>query len=216
MAELPEVISKYPRGMKDYHLAIHKDTKRDFKTHVTVIVGATGLGKSALAAGWPKVVKVPKPKGEPWFDGYISIEHQTMWIDDYRGNYKFDFFLELLDRYELLLPVKGSFEPMLARNIVITSNRKPREWYEGLFAKRPDEYQALKRRIDCYIKFTGWNRIRLVHGEIPLEVNVPDLPENAPDDMDWSCEEAEPVPLAPPWQQARRDWLDANAQAHAQ
>jgi len=52
-----------------------------------------------------------------------------------------------------LVETKGGQASFIAKNIIITSNAEPREWYQNM-----RNYSALVRRIDVVMKFTGENQ----------------------------------------------------------
>ena len=115
---------------------------RSWKTEVRVYVGPTGCGKtSSVVEEFPDVWF--KPDGA-WFDGYSGQPYVV--FDDFHGErdcgISFPFLLRLLDRYRMVVPVKGAFANWVPRVIIITSNYSPEQWY-------PCEDPApLLRRID--------------------------------------------------------------------
>jgi len=125
------------RGIAQYRLLL--STERDFKTHVTVIVGPTGTGKSSWCA---KYLKDPfwKTRGE-WWDGYRN--QGVVIMDEFYGWIKYDEFLRLLDRYPYRVQIKGGYVQFNSKMIFITSNKMPVEWYHSVEDKAP-----LLRRID--------------------------------------------------------------------
>jgi len=105
--------------------------------------GRTGLGKSHRAwaeAGLDAYPKVPSTK---FWDGYRGHKHVV--VDEFRGGISIEHLLRWLDKYPVLVEIKGSAVPLVAEKIWITSNLNPREWYPGL-----DELtlNALLRRIN--------------------------------------------------------------------
>ncbi len=117
-----------------------KTQQRTWKTKVIVCHGDPGTGKSKWAleqapeAYW-------KQRGN-WWDGYEG--QPDVVIDDYYGWLPFDTLLRLLDRYPMIVETKGGHAQFVAKTIIITSNKKPEEWYtnENL------DIRALLRRID--------------------------------------------------------------------
>jgi len=65
-------------------------------------------------------------------------------MDEFRGAIDIGHLLRWLDRYPVIVEVKGSSAVLKAEKIWITSNLHPREWYPLL-----DEatYLALERRL---------------------------------------------------------------------
>lgn len=53
-------------------------------------------------------------------------------IDEFRGAIDIAHLLRWLDRYPVLVEVKGGSRPLLASTIWITSNMDPRTWYPDL------------------------------------------------------------------------------------
>jgi len=108
-----------------------------------VFWGRTGTGKSHRAwdqAGAQAYVKDPRTK---WWCGYRGQENVI--IDEFRGVIDISHLLRWLDRYPVLVEVKGGSRPLCARKFWITSNLDPREWYPGLDA---DTLAALLRRLN--------------------------------------------------------------------
>lgn len=110
---------------------------------VFVYWGKSGAGKSRQAweqAGWDAYPKDPRTK---FWDGYQGQEHVV--IDEFRGGIDVAHVLRWLDRYPVLVEIKGSSVPLVAKKIWITSNLAPSEWYPGL---DEETLQALLRRLN--------------------------------------------------------------------
>jgi len=136
----PVTYARYPKFCD--RLLMEYTGRRSWKTEVRVYVGPTGCGKTSAAyQEFPDLWS--KPEGA-WFDGYNGEAHVL--IDDFRGGrdcgISFASMLQLLDRYRMVVPVKGSFVQWVPRVIIITSNIKPEFWYPW------EEVAPLKRRID--------------------------------------------------------------------
>lgn len=120
---------------------------------VKVFYGATGTGKSHdawLEAGPDAYVKDPRSKF--WY-GYHGQENVI--IDEFRGGIDISHMLRWLDKYPVLVEVKGSSCALKAKNIWITSNLHPKLWYPDLDLETMD---ALLRRV----KVTKcWGNLRL-------------------------------------------------------
>ena len=116
---------------------------------VHVYWGPTGTGKSRAvwdAAGMDAYAKDPRTK---FWCGYRGQEHVV--IDEFRGGIDIAHMLRWLDRYPVIVEVKGSATPLLATVIWITSNISPAAWYPDL-----DEPtgEALTRRLNV-VHFDG-------------------------------------------------------------
>lgn len=146
---------RYYKGVAQYQIL--KRDQRRWKSKVYVLVGEPGTGKSKWALdNFPNAYW--KQRGN-WWDGY---HHDDVVLDDFYGWLPFDTLLRLLDRYPLLVETKGGQASFIAKNIVITSNALPKEWYQNV-----RNYSALARRIDVVMKFTGENQF--------IEININEL-----------------------------------------
>lgn len=140
---------RYERGIRSYKRLKQQD--RDWEMEVLVFWGVPGSGKSRKAYEYGDVYFVPTPRdgSAVWFDGYEGQE--TIVLDDFYGWLRWSFLLKLLDRYPMELPVKGGFERMRSRRVVITSNTNPSQWYDYDEKK---QVSALKRRVTEVWHFT--------------------------------------------------------------
>ena len=85
-----------------------------------------------------------------WWDGYEQQE--TVVLDDFQGGLLFGFLLHLLDRYPLLVQVKGGTRVFNSKTIIITSNFAPDQWYTD--PRLAQNFPALERRLDTIYEFT--------------------------------------------------------------
>lgn len=109
---------------------------------VYVYHGPTGTGKSRRAfeeAGYDSYPKDPRSKF--WY-GYQG--QKNVIFDEFRGGIDISHMLRWLDRYPVMVEVKGSSRVLRAEKIWITSNLHPEEWYPGLDR---ESYRALERRL---------------------------------------------------------------------
>lgn len=107
-----------------------------------VLVGPTGTGKSATAWAEATFDAYPKDPMSKFWDGYRG--QKSVVIDEFRGTIGISHLLRWLDRYPLLVEVKGSSVVCCAETIWITSNLHPVNWYPDLDAVTVD---ALLRRL---------------------------------------------------------------------
>lgn len=66
-------------------------------------------------------------------------------IDEFRGDIDVSHLLRWLDRYPVIVEIKGSSLPLVAERIYITSNLHPLAWYPNL---DPLTQEALLRRLE--------------------------------------------------------------------
>lgn len=124
----------------------YKEKSRQWKPHVTWLWGASGAGKSRMAAEMGGE-NVYWKDSEKWWDGYDA--HETTIIDDFRpSQMKFSALLKLLDRYPLRLEVKGGYRQMLSTKIIITTIVHPENCYH---METEEPIKQLIRRIDDII-----------------------------------------------------------------
>jgi len=109
---------------------------------VFVFWGITGSGKSRRAWSEAGLDAYPKDPNSKFWDGYGSQKHVV--IDEFRGTIGISHMLRWLDRYPVLVEVKGSSAILRAEKIWITSNLDPRQWYPELDSCTRD---ALLRRL---------------------------------------------------------------------
>lgn len=139
---------RYYRGFERYLSLVGEHRSRDTPQEAYYFYGPPGSGKTR--AVWEtvedesRVYAVPTSSGKPWFDDYRPGYHSVILVDDYRGQWPVPFFLQLLDRYRLLLPVKGSHIHMGRAKIYVTSN----EPIETIYGDQPAvTIAAIRRRF---------------------------------------------------------------------
>lgn len=114
-----------------------------------VFWGPTGTGKSRTAWRLAGLSAYPKDPRTKFWDGYRDQEHVV--IDEFRGAIDLSHVLRWIDRYPVIVEVKGSSTVLNAKTIWITSNLNPNMWYPGL---DNESFQALLRRL-IVIHFDG-------------------------------------------------------------
>lgn len=139
---------KYQRGITAAKLAYAP--KRDWQPSVVVYWGRTGAGKTrAVYDNLSSPEDVYVHPGGPWFDGYDG--QPIVLFDDYAGSeFKLQYFLKLLDRYPMQVPIKGGFVSFIPQEIYITSNLNPNSWYSNA---NYEHVAAMKRRFTNVVHF---------------------------------------------------------------
>jgi hypothetical protein len=110
---------------------------------VKVYWGRTGTGKSRRAWAEAGLDAFPKDPRSKFWDGYRG--HENVVIDEFRGDIDISHILRWLDRYPTIVEIKGGATTLKAKNIWITSNISPHQWYPHLGEETRD---ALLRRLN--------------------------------------------------------------------
>jgi len=108
----------------------------------SVFWGETGTGKSRRAWEEAGLSGYPKNPNTKFWDGYQGHEHVV--LDEFRGRIDISYLLQWLDRYPVIVEIKGSATVLRARKFWITSNLDPRLWYPDA---DPATLDALLRRL---------------------------------------------------------------------
>lgn len=159
--EYTETFIRFHRGIEKSKFYFDLDKSRNWKTNCLILWGKPGSGKSHWAnelaeqSGWRQYWK---PKGE-WWDGYDGEEMVIM--DEFDGDMNFALFKNVVDRYRLVVPVKGGHVVFLARLLVITTNTDPQDWYQNT----GQDLRSLTRRIST-LRFQQCSRIHPEDREI--------------------------------------------------
>lgn len=116
---------------------------------VFVFWGSTGTGKSRRAWDEAGLDAFPKDPNTKFWDGYSGQQHVV--IDEFRGAISISHFLRWLDRYPVIVEIKGSSCVLKATTFWITSNLSPDDWYDGL---DNETKLALRRRFTSVVHFS--------------------------------------------------------------
>lgn len=140
-------IEEYPDKYIRYHTGMHRLAEhlaRNVREQRSVVTyafwGPAGCGKTRLCYDmFPNCFKITRDADQLWWDGYMGEE--VLLLDDFYGWIRWHFFLSVLDRYPLRLPIKGGHTYANWKVVLITSNKPPEQWYEH--GMKPE----LKRRL---------------------------------------------------------------------
>lgn len=112
---------KYNRGLESIQATITKKlTKPRRQVEVEIITGPPRIGKTEKAMTEnPDAFKIVG-RGLDWFCGYE--QEKTLVIDEYNNDAPITYMLNLLDSWQLRLPVKGSHTWANWTKVVITTN----------------------------------------------------------------------------------------------
>ena len=158
----PYQILRMNPNLYRYKTAI-KDMYYDKRSSETPIVrdmkvywhtGLTGSGKSfervnlAQEVGEENIYYLTT-FGSGAFDNYNG--QQYLWIDDYRGEFKFQELLRLLDVYKAEVPARYTNVTALWNEVHITSVLTPQQCYANACSDDTDRIDQLLRRITAVV-----------------------------------------------------------------
>uniref|UniRef100_UPI0040485434 hypothetical protein n=3 Tax=Pseudomonadati TaxID=3379134 RepID=UPI0040485434 len=142
-------VDEIPPDVRIQHYRTIRTISADFAVPLAmertchVYWGSTGLGKSREAWSKAGMDAYPKDPRTKFWDGYRG--HEVVVIDEFRGGIDISHLLRWLDRYPVLVEVKGSSTVLRAKTIFITSNLSPEDWYKDLDEQTKE---ALLRRLE--------------------------------------------------------------------
>jgi hypothetical protein len=143
--ELPGVYIRYSSGVHRLDGIIRRGERRA-ELKAIVYYGDTGVGKThRVYEEAPNVYSPIVTKDKVWFDGYQ--DEKEILFDDYNGEITLTYFLRILDKYPLLVEVKGGTVAARWDKVYITSNMHPSNWYpmaDGVHIR------ALLRRLSVH------------------------------------------------------------------
>lgn len=146
VAEMPELLVKFPSGMKELERRLHQDSNEIRLKEVVLIWGPAGTGKSTRARQYPGVRSCAVSKSG-FFD-YVSSETCLFEeVDEIVGHkLTIPYMCQLLDQWPMNVEVKGGWTRFNPPRIVMTSNIDPQILFGG------DHYEAVMRRITTVIR----------------------------------------------------------------
>lgn len=133
------------------------EKERDFAPMVMWFYGPTGSGKSYMADYICKQYGYTtwrSNKNLQWFEGYDA--HEAVIIDDFRRSFcNYEELLLLLDRYPYRVMNKGGSRQLLAKLIIITCPKSPKDLYQDESSGYDIEkdIDQLLRRINYIVQF---------------------------------------------------------------
>ncbi len=144
---------RYESGIKNKMALNVKD--RDFLTECYIFWGETGTGKSLTALRLARELtggdadKIYNKDGTKWWPFYNN-GHQVVIVDDFNGEWAFEQWKKVCDRYPLQVQNKGGYVKFTSRTIIFTSNVDPTSWFKDL---PPHRYEELSRRCLSIVHF---------------------------------------------------------------
>jgi len=132
-----------------------KKSRKDDGVKVYILWGATGTGKSRCIQdryeGRLFVAPPTAPGGMQWYDGYCG-EYAAL-FEEFTGRVHIEETLRITDRYNLKMPVKGSFVDWIPKVILFTSNLEPKDWWLGTTTTE-EQRAAFMRRVTAVHEMT--------------------------------------------------------------
>lgn len=141
-------IEECPASIRVQHYRTLRSIASDFAQPLAVerscfvFWGRTGTGKSRRAWSEAGMGAFPKDPRTKFWCGYRGQEHVV--LDEFRGGIDISHLLRWLDRYPVIVEVKGGSCVLSAKQIYITSNISPESWYPLI---DDATLQALLRRL---------------------------------------------------------------------
>jgi len=134
------------KAFEKYREMLNQDKYKNFRhVEVEVIQGKTGQGKTRRAME-DATYKINADDLQ-WWDGYNG--DKCIVIDEYSNQLPITKLLNLLDGYQLRLPIKGGHTYAYWNKVFITTNKDWDDWHPHAF----DEHRnALLRRITKWTK----------------------------------------------------------------
>lgn len=162
-------IVKYHRGLQTLQTILLNSSPLRNKTCIW-LYGPTGSGKTKSAVDFANQINEKywiSGRDLQWFDGYCG--QRVVIFDDFRWNHtSFSFFLRLLDRYELSVPIKGGFTRWNPAFIFITTPKTVIETFD-YDNRESEDLKQVERRIHHSIQFPHneqlliWQGLKLKH-----------------------------------------------------
>lgn len=138
---------KYHSGFDKLRFMLQQH--RTSKPYVVWLWGPPGAGKTRYVADKEKDLYITSSL--KWFDGYENQD--AVLFDDFRcEDISYNYFLRLLDRYPVTVPVKGGTRVFNPKRIYITSPYPPTNGYAYNFY---EDVNQVIRRLDEIIQLNG-------------------------------------------------------------
>jgi hypothetical protein len=149
---LGTIVKNY-RGLQYLATLVSRSEPLRSKT-IVWIHGNTGCGKTRACVEFAEGLGVSywiSGRDLQWFDGYVG--QKIAIIDDFRWKHcPFSFFLRILDRYELDVPVKGGFARWNPQFIFVTTPKTITQTFDYEF-RDPEDLRQVERRVNHVLNF---------------------------------------------------------------
>lgn len=144
--ENPMIYHKYGRTLNKIE---DLRMRREYRIEMTKGIwywGGTGVGKSHKAfEGYDPKTHYVLPNDNGWWDGYTGQD--VVIINDFRGEMKYNFLLQLVDKWPMTVKRRNREPiPFVSRLVIITSSLAPSDIYNRRLIE--DDIGQLLRRFD--------------------------------------------------------------------
>lgn len=170
----PQAFIRCGAGIGRYYATLAPS--RNFKSEVYWLHGPTGSGKSRWAMNQVDRSDCYLKNGTTkWWCGYTG--QKDVIIDDFRPTKEmpFEFLLTLMDRYPMMVEIKGGSIPFTSHRIFFTTPLPPTETWTRCEWLTQENLAQFSRRLDRVIEFTTTQE-PLAYAHLPF-------PEAPPEDM---------------------------------
>lgn len=124
--KFPRYYAMYQKWMTE--IALYSFKRDSSNVEVWYVYGPSGIGKTRYCKEWATSRGYKyhlKPSDSPYFDGYNYEEVLIIdEFDKYIDEMKIAFVLQLLDIYDVKIPVKHGYAPLMSRVIFLIGNKK--------------------------------------------------------------------------------------------
>lgn len=203
----PSMIVRYSKGLTALAKLVKPANRA--KVDVIVLTGTTGIGKTYnVFDRYPNVYRPLMGNSGIWWDGYDGED--AVLFDEFEGQVPVTKMIGYMDPYTIALEVKGGSCWARYTKVFITSNRTPEQWYPNVKENKPDQFNALARRLGMGTPCCFWATTRAncaarfdiacnyLWQPAPIAVApvMPVFPVNddAVDDEDWGAHGPPPSP----------------------
>lgn len=157
--ENPLIYHQYGRTLnKIQNIALRKKYRK-WMTEGFWYIGKTGIGKSHIAfEGYdPSTHYIFNLNDNGFWNGYTGQE--IVIIQELRGQIPFGELLDIIDKWPKTVKIKGEEPvPLLAKKVIITSPKHPKEVYLNV-CDDDDRIEQLLRRIKIIELLEAWDNI---------------------------------------------------------
>ncbi len=155
--------------------------KRSEMTRCRVYWGDTKMGKSrrayAVANTFDKwdYVAVGMKGSRLWWDGCEMA--MCIVVEDYDGEWPMRTLLRVLDRYPMRVEIKGGHCQFVAKMVIFTSNKHPRDWYPDVEYDGGPLQRRLRDHGEVINHVVEWKPIQMpTIAHFPSDVSIPPTP----------------------------------------